>query len=100
MPGQMPPYAKAFFDDQQFADVSDIIVGRCSMCHARAPLWDGMIAAPKGVVLETSYDIASRARAIYLQSAVSHAMPPENLSYMEPQERVLIRQWFERANQR
>ena len=52
------------------------------------------------MVLETSYDIASRARAIYLQSAVSHAMPPANLSYMEPQERVLIRQWFERANQR
>jgi uncharacterized membrane protein len=59
-----------------------------------------MITAPKGVVLETSYDIASRARAIYLQSAVSHAMPPANLSYMEPQERVLIRQWFERASQR
>ena len=59
-----------------------------------------MITAPKGVVLETSYDIASSARAIYLQSAVSHAMPPANLSYMEPQERVLIRQWFERASQR
>ena len=100
LPGQMPPHAEAFVDDQQFAEVSDIIAGRCSMCHARAPLWDGMITAPKGVVLETSYDIASSARAVYLQSAVSHAMPPANLSYMEPQERVLIRQWFERASQR
>ena len=63
-------------------------------------MWDGMISAPKGVFLETSYDIASTARDIYLQSAVSHAMPPANLSYMEPKERVLIRQWFERASQR
>ena len=100
LPGQMPPHAKAFVEDQQFAEVSDIIAGRCSMCHARAPLWDGMISAPKGVFLETSYDIASTARDIYLQSAVSHAMPPANLSYMEPTERALVRQWYERANRR
>ena len=89
-----------FANADGYAAVHDIVVGRCSMCHARAPLWDGMITAPKAVVLETSYDIASNARAIYLQSAVSHAMPPANLSYMEPQERVLIRQWFERGSQR
>jgi len=100
LPGQMPPHAKAFVEDQQFAEVTDIIAGRCSMCHARAPLWDGMISAPKGVFLETSYDIASTARDIYLQSAVSHAMPPANLSYMEPAERALVRQWYERANRR
>ncbi len=100
MPDQISPHAEAFVYDQQFAEVSDIIAVRCSMCHARVPLWEGMITAPKGVVLETSYDIASSARAIYLQSAVSHAMPPANLSYMEPKERVLIRQWFERASQR
>ena len=100
LPGQVPPHAKAFVEDQHFAEVSDIIAGRCSMCHARAPLWDGMISAPKGVFLETSYDIASTARDIYLQSAVSHAMPPANLSYMEPAERALVRQWYERANRR
>ncbi len=100
LPGQVPLYANAFVADQHFGEVSDIIVGRCSMCHARAPLWDGMISAPKGVFLETSYDIASTARDIYLQSAVSHAMPPANLSYMEPAERALVRQWYERANRR
>ena len=98
--GQVPLHAKAFVEDRDFAKVSDIIAGRCSMCHARAPLWDGMIVAPKGVFLETSYDIASTARNIYLQSAVSHAMPPANLSYMEPAERALVRQWYERANSR
>ena len=100
LPGQVPPHANAVFEDQHFAEVSDIIAVRCSMCHARAPLWDGMISAPKGVFLETSYDIASTARDIYLQSAVSHAMPPANLSYMEPAERALVRQWYERANRR
>ena len=59
-----------------------------------------MISAPKGVLLETSFDIATTARNIYLQSAVSHAMPPANLSYMEPAERALVRQWYERANRR
>ena len=98
LPGQVPPHANAFIEDQHFAEVSDIIAGHCSMCHARAPLWDGMISAPKGVFLETSYDIASSARDIYLQSAVSHAMPPANLSYMEPAERALVRQWHERAS--
>jgi uncharacterized membrane protein len=100
LPGQVLPHVNAFVEDQYFAEVSDIIAGRCSMCHARAPLWDGMISAPKGVFLETSYDIASTARDIYLQSAVSHAMPPANLSYMEPAERALVRQWYERATRR
>lgn len=100
MPGQVPPQANVFVEDQHFAEVSDIIAGRCSMCHARVPMWDSMISAPKGVFLETSYDIASTARDIYLQSAVSHAMPPANLSYMEPEERALVRQWYEGASQR
>ena len=100
LPDQVLPHANAFVEDQYFVEVSDIIAGRCSMCHARVPLWEGMISAPKGVFLETSYDIASTARDIYLQSAVSHAMPPANLSYMQPEERALVRQWYEGASQR
>ncbi len=77
-----------------FEDVVGIVQGRCSMCHAAEPGWDGVPWAPKGVVLETEAQIAHEARRIYLQSGISHAMPPGNLSYMEPEERAAIVRWF------
>ena len=80
-----------------FEAVHETVLGRCSMCHAREPFWDGIRRAPKGVVLETEADIASQARAIYLQSGVTHAMPPANITYMEPEDRALIRAWFKSA---
>ena len=80
-----------------FEDVVGIVQGRCSMCHAAEPSWDGMMWPPKGVVLETEAQIAHEARRIYLQSGLSHAMPPGNLSYMEPEERLAIIRWFRAA---
>lgn len=82
-----------------FDEVTDIVMGRCSMCHAAEPVWDGMHWAPKGVVLETPEQIAAEARRIYLQSGLSHAMPPGNLSYMEASERAAIVRWFTQAGQ-
>jgi uncharacterized membrane protein len=93
----VPPHLQAFHDDERFEDVNDIVSGRCAMCHAAEPLWDGIAVAPKGVLLETPMQIAAEAKAIYLQSGVSHAMPPANVAYMEPEERALIRDWFEAA---
>jgi uncharacterized membrane protein len=80
-----------------FDEVTGIVQGRCSMCHAAEPAWDGIHWPPKGIVLETSAQIAREAQRIYLQSGVSHAMPPGNLSYMEPQEREAIVRWFRAA---
>ncbi len=70
------------------------------MCHAAEPGWDGLLWPPKGVVLETPAQIAHEARRIYLQAGVSHAMPPANLSYIEPQEREAIVRWYEGAGSR
>ena len=81
-----------------FEEVGYIVEGRCSMCHATEPLWDGIIAAPKHVYLETSADILAQAEAIYLHSAVAHAMPPANITYMEADERALIRRWYQDIN--
>jgi uncharacterized membrane protein len=67
------------------------------MCHAREPVWAGMHWPPKGVVLETPDDIARAAGRIYLQAGLSHAMPPGNLSFMEPQERAAIVAWYRAA---
>ncbi len=80
-----------------FGDVVGIVQGRCSMCHAAEPGWEGLHWPPKGVVLETEAQIAHEARRIYLQAGVTHAMPPGNLSYMEPQERAAIVEWFRKA---
>jgi uncharacterized membrane protein len=89
--------ATQFASAEGFEDVTDIVLGRCSMCHAAEPGWDGIHWAPMGVMLETPEQIAFHAKAIYLQAGVSHAMPPANLSYIEPAERAAIVRWFERV---
>ncbi len=91
--------AQRYASAEGFDKVSDIVMGRCSMCHAAEPVWEGMHWPPKGVVLETPEQIATEARRIYLQSGLSHAMPPGNLSYMEPAERAAIVRWFTGAGQ-
>jgi len=80
-----------------FDQVHDIVLGRCSMCHAAEPVWTGLLWAPKNVRLETKGDLARNARAVYLQSGISHAMPPANLSYMEEDERAAIVAWYRAA---
>jgi uncharacterized membrane protein len=77
-----------------FDEVVGIVQGRCSMCHAAEPSWEGLHWPPKGVLLETSAQIAHEARRIYMQAGLTHAMPPGNLSYMEPEERAAIVAWF------
>jgi uncharacterized membrane protein len=86
-----------FINTEGFEDVSLTVQGRCAMCHAAVPSYPGMVAAPKGVVFETDEDIAKHARDIYLQAAASHAMPPSNLTEIEPAERQLIATWYEKA---
>lgn len=79
---------------EAFEDVTDIVMGRCAMCHALEPYYDGFVAAPKGVLLETPNQIATQAKAILINAALSHAMPPANVTYMEPEERQIIKRWF------
>jgi uncharacterized membrane protein len=91
--------ALTYASAEGFDQVTDIVLGRCSMCHATEPGWEGLHWAPKGVVLETPEQVAQEARRIYLQAGVTHAMPPANLSYMEPEERQAIVRWFNAAGQ-
>ncbi len=86
-----------FASAAHFDEAQDIVLGRCSMCHAREPFWEGVNQAPKGVYLETTQDIASQARSIYLQAAVSHAMPPANLTFIEEAERAKLAAWYRSA---
>ncbi|MGI9367787.1 MAG: urate hydroxylase PuuD [Ruegeria sp.] len=90
-------YEQKFAAADGFEEAHDIVLGRCSMCHAREPVWEGILWAPKGVLLETKADIARNAQQIYIQSGVSHAMPPANVTYMEPEDRQAIVRWFKSA---
>ncbi|MFD1912870.1 urate hydroxylase PuuD [Halodurantibacterium flavum] len=89
--------AQRFAAAEGFDEVHQIVTGRCSMCHAAEPVWQGLHWAPKGVVLETEADIARAARDIYMQAGLTHAMPPANLSWMEPAERAAIVRWYRAA---
>ena len=71
----------------------DLVVERCSICHATQPLWDGLAFAPNGVVLENEADVLRHFNEIYWQSVASHAMPPGNVIWLEPEERALLGQW-------
>ena len=84
----------AFESAEEFSETIDIVMSRCSMCHAREPVWEGVNWAPGDVYLETPNDITKNAKLIYLHSAISHAMPPANVTYMEDHERAILKRWF------
>ena len=96
----LTPTETVFAEAEGFDEVADIVLGRCSMCHTREPGWDGIHRAPKNVLLETRPEIAAAARQIYIQAGVSHAMPPANISWMEPEERAKIVAWYRAGSAR
>jgi uncharacterized membrane protein len=93
----MTPAAQRFASADGFADVESIVLGRCSMCHAVEPTYEGIRWPPKGIRLETTAEIAAQAREIFLQAGLTHAMPPANISYIEPAERARIVAWYRGA---
>ena len=89
--------AQVYVASAHFPAVRDTVLGRCSMCHAAEPVYEGIYHAPKGVMLDTDAAIANHAREIYLQAGRSHAMPPANVSQITDKERALLVAWFEGA---
>ena len=80
--------------EKTLLSAQEVIVSKCSMCHAKEPLWENMKNAPKLVNLETSTDIINNIDNIYKQSVLSYAMPPGNISFLEENERSLINQLY------
>ncbi|MGZ9812167.1 urate hydroxylase PuuD [Pseudoroseicyclus sp. H15] len=93
----IPAWAERYAAAAGFDEVHQIVAGRCSMCHAAEPAFGTLQWPPKGVMLESRADVAMHAREIYLQAGITHAMPPANLSYIEPEERAAIVRWFRAA---
>lgn len=86
-----------FASAEGFQPASEAVLGRCSMCHTAEPVWPGILHAPKGVILDSEAEIARHAREIYLQAGRSHAMPPANVTDMQPEERRQIIDWYRAA---
>ncbi len=74
--------------------VDDIIISRCSMCHANEPVWAGIVSPPKGVVLETHDQITRQKAQIALHSVRTPAMPPNNITGMTREERQTLAAWI------
>jgi len=95
----LSPMQQRFASAEGFTAVADTVRGRCSMCHTAEPFYEGVHRAPKGVMFDTDAEIAAHAREIYLQAGRSHAMPPGNVSGIEPAERRQIVEWYRGAVQ-
>jgi uncharacterized membrane protein len=57
-----------------------------------------MVHPPKNVLLETSDDIVHNAGLIEVQAVRSHAMPPGNITGLEPGERRRLSAWIDAAD--
>ncbi len=73
--------------------VAEIVVSRCSMCHAALPVWEGIAIAPKGVRFDTPEMIQRWRAEVRLQAGLTRAMPPNNLTEMTSEERAVLRAW-------
>ena len=60
----------------------------------RRPVWSGIVAAPKGVLLDSVGEIHRQREAIRLFSVMTHAMPPNNITEMTPEERRELARWL------
>lgn len=77
--------------------VVELVMGRCAMCHAAEPAWDGIGVAPKGVRLDSGPAISRQAEAIRRQAVLTHNMPPNNVTEMTPAERAVLATWLKDA---
>jgi len=75
------------------ANAVELVIERCSVCHAQTPQWDGLAFAPKGIMLENEKQVMAYVDEIFWQSAQSHAMPPGNVIWVEDEERALLAEW-------
>jgi uncharacterized membrane protein len=78
----------------KFTQVTNIVISRCSMCHAAQPVWPGIPTAPRGVMLDDSDQIRRHASLIEAYAVRSQAMPPGNITEMTSKERLALASWL------
>lgn len=71
-----------------FAQVQQVVAQRCVMCHNEQ-------LASKAIQLHTPELLVRNAQAAYQQVVVLKLMPMNNATQMTPEERDVLRRWFE-----
>ena len=75
-------------------EAQSILLSRCSMCHMPEPVWAGVNAPPKGILLDTPAEMRRHASLIELNAVRSSAMPPGNITQMTADERQMLAAWL------
>ena len=75
-----------------FTEVQAIVAARCVSCHAAKPSFEGIAAAPKGVIMETPTQIR-RWSASMRHQVQTEAMPPGNMTEISAEERAKLIAW-------
>ncbi len=88
-----PQAALAGIEVPAMAEVQQIAASRCATCHAARPTFEGIAAAPKGVMLETPAQLRRWAAAMRPQLE-TEAMPPGNLTEITAEERLKLLAWI------
>lgn len=91
----LPQSAQRFAEAAGFEEATDLVLGNCAMCHTAEPAYEGIIAPPRGLVLDTPEAVARAAPEIYLFAGLTNAMPPGAANFMEPEARASLRAWYE-----
>jgi len=88
------PATAAAGDGVAFAEVSNVIHERCTVCHSAQPTSPLFSAAPAGVMFDTPQQMRQQAAKIHAQTIASQIMPLGNITQMTTEERQLIGQWI------
>ncbi|MEW6168776.1 MAG: hypothetical protein AB1651_13935, partial [Pseudomonadota bacterium] len=78
------------------AQVQAIVARHCAGCHAEQPSFAGLVAPPRGVVLETPAQLQQH-RATMRQQLLARTMPLGNLTQMSDAERQTLLDWIDRG---
>jgi uncharacterized membrane protein len=92
--GRLDLESSALPPTPDFAEVQNLVMGRCSMCHSDKPNFPGITHPPRDVKLDTPERIHAHAAAIGLQAAWSRNMPPSNVTGMLDEERAQLAAWL------
>jgi uncharacterized membrane protein len=71
-----------------YESVQPVFEKRCYLCH-------GAAVQMKNVRLDSAAAVALHAQAVYQQAVVTQAMPMNNATHITPQERALLKAWYE-----
>lgn len=93
LPRQPDNSGKGDISTQQQA-IMNIVQERCTVCHAKKPVYQGFNAAPAGIALEQHEDLVKYKNRV-ITSMQSKYMPLANLTKMTDEERDNVIEWLQ-----